>query len=219
MMWSLRALGLVVLLGVLLSLSALSEPIELPTCAHRSAPDGSLHWQCTGEQLLSELTRTLSMFAEHLTAVLRNPPRNIQLLLYDYKQENTTMLIGKAYRVYKEQLMLPTSEDLMPWDFSYAGLGPVFFIDRQSPETVYFLEDPKKDPDCEVDWWLYWSYLNEEWQVHKRWPNIQQTFSETQPITQNIRECYYIPENSPYGNGLYYYLILMILQDPIDTTI
>jgi len=191
-----KLIGLFTMRGALLSLSALAVPAGLPSCIHQEPTAGTLQWQCTGEGLLGRLASTLTLFAEHLTAVLHNPPKDIQLLLYNWKQRSLKLPINKAYRIYKEQLMLPTMEDFMPWDWSYVGLGPIFFIDSQSPETVYFLEAPKKDPDCEVDWWLYWGYLKEISQT--RWPpTVYETFAENQPITQNIEEYYYIPEVQP----------------------
>jgi len=208
-----KVLGIGLVAGWMLGLPG--QPQEaLPACTDRSDNEG-LHWECSGEQLLGSLAHTLKLYAEHLTAVLRNPPRDIQLLLYDYKQEHSTMPISKSYRIYKEQLMLPTEEILNPWDFSFGGDGPIFFINRQSPETIYFLEAPKKDPDCEVDWWLYWSYLKSVVEVEHRWPpTVQETFAEDQPITQNIRQCCYLPEEQPIWKYLVVAFNSYIVEHP-----
>lgn len=202
---SMRHLGLVLLIGVvLLAVGAQRQPeatAALPACSEVASEEG-LHWECSGEQLLGSLAQTLKLYAEHLTAVLRNPPRDIQLLLYDYKQEHSTMSISQSYRIYKEQFMLPTEEILNPWDLSPGGDGPIFFINRQSPETVYFLEAPKKDPDCEVDWWLFFERMRELLEVYYQDATPQAMFTPDSPITQNIQECYYLPSDIPIWKNI-----------------
>jgi len=189
--------------------------VTLPACSEIGSAEG-LHWECSGEELLGSLVQTLKLYAEHLTAVLRNPPRDIQLLLYDYKQEHSTMPISQSYKIYKEQLMLPTEEILNPWDFSFGGDGPIFFINRNSPETVYFLEAPKKDPDCEVDWWLFFDRMRELVQEQRTSATPHRMFTPDSPITQNINECYYLPNDIPIWKNM----ILMVNKDSatyIDT--
>ena len=102
------------------------------------------------------------------------------------------MPISESYRIYKEQLMLPTEEILNPWDWGPGGDGPIFFINRRSPETIYFLEAPKKDPDCEVDW----TPLMNAWEaagISELPRALRQTFAEDAPQTQSILNCYYTP--------------------------
>jgi hypothetical protein len=148
---------------------------------------------CDATQLAITLMKNASLYERVLKAAASNPPRDIQKLLYDYKQQQTTMPVSKSYRIYKEQLMMPTEEILNPWDWGPGGDGSIFFINRKSPETIYFLEAPKKDPDCEVDWWLYWGYLKSV----VRYESVVQVFADDKPITQNIRECYYLPSEQP----------------------
>jgi len=192
-----RVLGIGLVAGWMLGLPGQPQG-ALPACTDRSDNEG-LHWECSGEQLFGSLAHTLKLYAEHLTAVLRNPPKDIQLLLYNYKQEQSTMPISKSYRIYKEQLMLPTEEILNPWDFSFGGDGPIFFLNRKSPETIYFLEAPQKDPDCEVDW----TPLMDAWEaasISELPRTLRQTFAEDAPQTQNILDCYYIPSECPMWN-------------------
>lgn len=62
-----KTVGLLLLLGALLSLSAFPQPVGLPVCVHQGTSDGSLHWRCSGEGLMGELTQMPTTFDGHLT--------------------------------------------------------------------------------------------------------------------------------------------------------